>query len=142
MKEIQVMAAILVQDGRLFATQRGYGPDKDGWEFPGGKVEPGEDKRDAIKREMKEELLVDIEPGEALPEVVMDYPAFRIHLHCYLCTLVSGKLTLLEHEAARWLSREELDLVSWLPADREVIELLKKKNWDGRDEEASGQTGS
>ena len=130
MKEIEVVAAVLIKEGRLFATQRGYGPHKDGWEFPGGKVEPGEDQRDAIRREMREELAVEIEAGEELPEVVMDYPEFRIHLHCFLCSLLSGELTLLEHEAARWLSREELASVPWLPADQKVIELLEERDWD------------
>ena len=118
------MAAILIQDGRLLATQRGYGPWKDWWEFPGGKVEQGEEPREALRREMQEELAVDIEAGKLVASVEYDYPDFHLSMLCFRCRVVAGRLTLLEHEAARWLSQEELDAVRWLPADVEVIRQL------------------
>lgn len=123
-KTIHVVAAILIQDGRLLATQRGYGPWKDWWEFPGGKVEQGEEPREALRREMQEELAVDIEPGKLVATVEYDYPDFHLSMLCFRCRVVAGRLTLLEHEAARWLSQEELDAVRWLPADVEVIRQL------------------
>lgn len=123
-KTIHVVAAILIQDGRLLATQRGYGPWKDWWEFPGGKVEQGEEPREALRREMQEELAVDIEAGKLVASVEYDYPDFHLSMLCFRCRVVAGRLTLLEHEAARWLSQEELDAVRWLPADVEVIRQL------------------
>ena len=123
-KTIHVVAAILIQEGRLLATQRGYGPWKDWWEFPGGKVEQGEEPREALRREMQEELAVDIEPGKLVATVEYDYPDFHLSMLCFRCRVVAGRLTLLEHEAARWLSQEELDAVRWLPADVEVIRQL------------------
>lgn len=123
-KTIHVVAAILIQDGRLLATQRGYGPWKDWWEFPGGKVEQGEEPREALRREMQEELAVDIEAGKLVTSVEYDYPDFHLSMLCFRCRVVAGRLTLLEHEAARWLSQEELDAVRWLPADVEVIRQL------------------
>ena len=123
-KTIHVVAAILIQDGRLLATQRGYGPWKDWWEFPGGKVEQGEEPREALRREMQEELAVDIEPGKLVATVEYDYPDFQLSMLCFPCRVAAGTPTLLEHEAARWLSQEELDAVRWLPADVEVIRQL------------------
>ena len=123
-KHIVVVAAIIVRDGRIFATQRGYGDWKDWWEFPGGKVEPGESPEDALKREIREELATEIEVDELLTTVEYDYPKFHLMMHCYLCTIISGDLSLLEHEDARWLAIDELDSVKWLPADKDVIEKL------------------
>ena len=123
-KHIEVVAAIIVRDGRIFATQRGYGEWKDWWEFPGGKIEPGESPEDALKREIREELATEIEVDELLTTVEYDYPKFHLTMHCYLCTIISGDLSLLEHEDARWLALDELDCVKWLPADKDVIEKL------------------
>lgn len=123
-KTIEVVAAIIIRDGKLFATQRGYGEWKDWWEFPGGKVEPGESPEDALKREIREELATEIEVDELLTTVEYDYPKFHLTMHCYLCTIISGNLSLLEHEDARWLAIDELDNVKWLPADKDVIEKL------------------
>lgn len=125
MKNIEVVAAIIVKDNRYFATQRGYGEFKDGWEFPGGKIEPSETPREALVREIKEELDADISVGELIDTVEYDYPSFHLTMHCFLCELISDEIILIEHEAARWLLREELDDVDWLPADRGLIEKLK-----------------
>jgi len=124
-KEIKVVAAIIVKDGRLFATQRGYGDYKDWWEFPGGKIEPGETPEQALKREIKEELDTEISVGDHLITVEYDYPKFHMTMGCYLCSVVSGKLTLLEHEAAKWLGPDELESVKWLPSDIEVVEKIR-----------------
>lgn len=124
-KNIEVVAAIIIQDGRLFATQRGYGEWKDWWEFPGGKIEPGESPKDALKREIREELATEIEVGNLLTMVEYDYPKFHLMMHCYLCDIIRGQLSLLEHEDARWLTKDELDGVKWLPADVEVIKALR-----------------
>lgn len=126
-KNIEVVAAIIQSGGKYFTTQRGYGEWKDWWEFPGGKIEAGESHKDALRREIREELATDIEVGSLLTTVEYDYPKFHLTMHCYLCTVVGGNLTLLEHEDARWLRKEELDTVRWLPADRSIIELLKDK---------------
>lgn len=128
LKAITVVAAIIQRDGKIFATQRGYGEWKDWWEFPGGKVESGESPEDALKREIREELNTEIEVGEFFHTVQYDYPKFHLTMHCYLCTVVSGSLTLLEHEAARWLAPADLDSVRWLPADAEIIEKLKNEH--------------
>jgi 8-oxo-dGTP diphosphatase len=125
MKRIEVVAAIIRKEGRIFATQRGYGEWKDWWEFPGGKMEPGETPEEALKREIREELSTEIRVDELLCTVEYDYPKFHLTLHCYLCSLVTEALHLNEHEAARWLANDELDSVKWLPADREVIEKLR-----------------
>jgi len=127
MKRIEVVAAIIVQDNMIFATQRGYGDFKDGWEFPGGKVESGESSQEALVREIEEELDTTIEVGEHLCTVEYDYPKFHLTMHCYICSIVDGALTLLEHEAARWLKREELWTVEWLPADVDVVKALEKE---------------
>ena len=123
-KHIVVVAAIIVRDRRIFATQRGYGEWKDWWEFPGGKIEHGETPEDALKREIREELATEIEVDELLTTVEYDYPKFHLTMYCYLCTIISGDLSLLEHEDARWLAIDELDSVKWLPADKDVIEKL------------------
>lgn len=125
-KHIEVVAAVIIRDGRLFATQRGYGEWKDWWEFPGGKIEAGEAPEGALRREICEELATEIEVGELLTTVEYDYPQFHLTMHCYFCSVTSGRLSLLEHEDARWLGMDELDSVRWLPADVEVVELLRK----------------
>ena len=121
MKTIEVAAAIIVKDNKVFATQRGYGEFKDGWEFPGGKLEPGESAREALVREIREELDVDIRVGRLLETVAYDYPEFHLTMHCFICELLSEEIVLKEHEDARWLKEEELDTVDWLPADVGVI---------------------
>lgn len=125
MKHVEVVAAIIQRDGLVYATQRGYGEWKDWWEFPGGKVEPGESCEAALIREIREELTVEIQVEQRLCTVEYDYPTFHLVMHSYFCKLASGHLTLLEHEAARWLSQQELDAVEWLPADKVVVEQLK-----------------
>ncbi len=127
MKTIEVVAAIIVQDNMVFATQRGYGDFKDGWEFPGGKVEPGESPQEALVREIEEELDATIEVGEHLCTVDYDYPKFHLTMHCFICSIKEGALHLNEHEAARWLGRDELWSVDWLPADIEVVKALENK---------------
>ena len=125
MKTINVVAAIIHDaQGRIFATQRGYGEWKDWWEFPGGKVEAGESPEDALKREIREELETHIVIERLVTTVEYDYPSFHLTMHCFLCHVESGSLTLKEHEAARWLSKDELHSVRWLPADLEVVEKL------------------
>ncbi|MCQ2243587.1 MAG: (deoxy)nucleoside triphosphate pyrophosphohydrolase [Bacteroidaceae bacterium] len=126
MKTINVVAAIIVREGKVFATQRGYGEWKDWWEFPGGKIEPGEDPKDALRREIMEELATEIVVGERLITVEHDYPKFHLSMQCFVCSVVSGKLTLLEHEAAKWLAAEELDSVRWLPADEGIITKVRE----------------
>ena len=126
MKTIRVVAAVIRDGERIFATQRGYGPYKDGWEFPGGKIEPGETPEQALAREIREELDTEIEVGEKLTQVEYDYPEFHLSMGCYICSVRSGHLTRKEHEAAGWLKAEELDGLDWLPADRIIVSLLKK----------------
>lgn len=123
-KTINVVAAIIIQDGKLFATQCGYGEWKDWWEFPGGKIESGETQKDALKREIREELATEINVGKLLKTVEYDYPQFHLTMHCYLCSIVCGRLSLLEHEDARWLAKEHLYSVKWLPADSELVPLI------------------
>ena len=124
MKTIKVVAAIIIDGGKIFATQRGYGEFKDGWEFPGGKVEEGEALEDALVREIKEELDTEIVVEELLDTVEYDYPKFHLSMACFICKIKSGDLVLKEHEAARWLTRETLDSVEWLPADLGLIEKI------------------
>ena len=129
MKQIEVVAAIIRDDeGRIFATQRGYGDWKDWWEFPGGKMEAGETPEEALVREIREELSTEISVDEFLCTVEYQYPAFYLTMHCYLCSLVSETLHLNEHEAACWLSKDRLDSVKWLPADVKVVEVMKSRN--------------
>ena len=124
MKTINVVAAIIMKDGRLFATQRGYGDYKDWWEFPGGKIEPGETPEEALVREIREELHADIEVVRLVDTVEYDYPKFHMAMSCYLCRLISDEIELVEHEAARWLDLDDVWSVKWLPSDVEVIEDL------------------
>ena len=125
MKTIEVSAAIIHdKTGRIFATQRGYGEWKDWWEFPGGKIEPGETPEEALAREIKEELNAEISIDKFVTTVEYPYPKFHLTMHCYLCSLTTDSLHLNEHEAAKWLTDEELDSVKWLPADLIVIEKL------------------
>ena len=126
MRNIKVVAAIIEKDGKIFATQRGYGNYKDWWEFPGGKIEAGESPQEALRREIREELDTEIAVGQLLTSVEYDYPEFHMSMDCFICTIVSGQLTLLEHEAARWLGAGELWQVRWLPSDIKVIEELEK----------------
>lgn len=126
MKTIEVVAAIIVKDSKIFATQRGYGDFKDGWEFPGGKIEPEETPEEALVREIREELKTDISVGELLHTVEYDYPKFHLTMHCFICELLSKEITLVEHEAAKWLDASNIDSVDWLPADTEVVEKLKQ----------------
>jgi 8-oxo-dGTP diphosphatase len=125
MNHIVVSAAIILKENRIFATQRGYGEWKDWWEFPGGKREPGETPEEALKREIREELSTDISVDEFLCTVEYDYPKFHLTMHCYLCSLLTEALHLNEHEAAKRLSKDELDSVKWLPADLEVIDRIR-----------------
>jgi len=129
-KTINVVAAIIIKDGSLFATQRGYGEWKDWWEFPGGKIEQGETPEEALKREIREELTTEICIEEFLCTVEHDYPKFHLTMHCYICSLLTEALHLNEHEAARWLKNDELDNVKWLPADVKVVERLKEDKWN------------
>jgi len=126
MKRIDVVAAIIRRGEAFFATQRGYGEWKGWWEFPGGKIEPGETPEQALKREIREELSTDIEVGELVYTVEYDYPTFHLSMRCYFCSLLTETLLLNEHEAARWLSKDELDSVRWLPADKDLINHLKQ----------------
>lgn len=122
MTQIEVVAAIIHDnDGRIFATQRGYGEWKDWWEFPGGKIELGETPENALRREIKEELKTEINIEHLITIVEYDYPSFHLSMHCYWCSIANGNLTLTEHEAARWLAKEKLNSVKWLPADEIVI---------------------
>ncbi len=126
LKQIEVVAAIIRDDeGRIFATQRGYGDMKDGWEFPGGKMEAGETAEEALKREIWEELQTRIVVEKMLTTVEWDYPKFHLTMHCFLCHIESGHPVLMEHEAARWLTMETIDSVDWLPADQIVVNLLR-----------------
>ncbi len=121
MKTINVVAAVIMKDGKVFATQRGYGEFKDGWEFPGGKVEAGESPEEALRREIREELEVEVNVGDLIDTIEYDYPAFHLSMKCYACTIAGGSPHLLEHEAARWLTADQLDSVAWLPADITLI---------------------
>ena len=126
MKHIEVVAGIIKDSDKIFATQRGYGDFKDGWEFPGGKMEPGETPQQALARELKEELAINVSVGKFLCTVDYDYPTFHLTMHCFYCSVIGGELTLLEHEAAKWLKTTELHSVNWLPADIEVVAALER----------------
>ena len=125
MKTVDVVAAIIRQDGKILATQRGYGEFAGGWEFPGGKIEPGETPEEAIVREIHEELEARIAVDALVTVVDYDYSTFHLHMHCFLCHVVDGQLELHEHMAARWLDAGNADSVEWLPADEEVIQAVK-----------------
>ena len=125
MKQIEVVAAIIRKDDKIFATQRGYGEWNDWWEFPGGKMEAGEIPEEALRREIWEELETRIVVENLVETVEWDYPQFHLSMHCYLCHVESGHLELKEHEAAKWLNKDELENVNWLPADLKVIEKVR-----------------
>lgn len=125
MKTVRVAAAVIRHGNQILATQRGYGKFKDGWEFPGGKIEPGETAIQALKREIREELEAEIEVGRLLDTVEYDYPDFHLSMDCFWCTLPSGIMVLKEHEAARWLGAEDIDSVAWLPADLDLVQKIK-----------------
>ena len=127
MKKIEVVAAILQRDGSYFATQRGYGEFEGMWEFPGGKIELGESNEVALKREIQEELGIDITIDEFLCTTNYDYPSFHLTMHCYICSIETGEIVLREHKSARWLTTETLNNVEWLPADKELLEKLRAK---------------
>lgn len=125
MKTIKVVAAIIKSENKIFATQRGYGEFKGGWEFPGGKIEEGESPQEALKREIMEELETEIKVGDLLYTIEYDYPTFHLSMDCFWAEMVSGNFVLKEHEAAKWLAKDELDSVGWLPADVEIIDMLR-----------------
>lgn len=124
MKTIKVVAAIIKNNHKIFATQRGYGEFKDGWEFPGGKIEAGRPE-EALFREIREELDTEISVGKKIDCIEYDYPTFHLSMECFWAEIISGNLVLKEHEAARWLSKDELDSVAWLPADQALIEKIR-----------------
>ena len=126
MKNIKVVAAIIINKDKVFATQRGYGEFKDGWEFPGGKIEEGETPEQALVREIQEELETKIQVNEKIDTVEYDYPNFHLSMDCFICNIIEGDLVLKEHEAAKWLSKDELYSVNWLPADEGLIKKIKK----------------
>lgn len=126
MKTIEVVAAIIIKGGKVFATQRGYGEWKGWWEFPGGKIEAGECPEDALVREIREELDAEIEVGDLLETVEWDYPNFHLTMHCIVCSLLSDSVHLIEHEAAAWLTSGTLRSVKWLPADEGLIPLIEE----------------
>ena len=127
MKTIRVVAAVIRKGNRIFATQRGYGEFKDGWEFPGGKIEPGETPQEALVREIREELETEIRVGDLIDTIEYDYPTFHLSMDCFWCEIVEGSLELKEHEAAKWLDRESLYTVDWLPADVGLVERIREK---------------
>lgn len=127
MKIIRVVAAVILSEGKVFVTRRGYGDFKGGWEFPGGKIEEGETPEAALRREIFEELDTEIVVGELIDTIEYDYPNFHLSMDCFWCEIVSGNLVLKEHEAARWLDKENLYSVEWLPADISLIEKIALK---------------
>ena len=127
MKTIKVVAAVIRDDNKIFATQRGYGEFKGGWEFPGGKVEPGETYSEALVREIKEELDTEIKVGGLIDTIEYDYPTFHLSMDCFWAEVVSWNLRLKEHEAAQWLTADKIDSVDWLPADKGLVQKVKKE---------------
>ena len=126
-KTINVVAAIIREDNKIFATARGYGEHKGKWEFPGGKIEVGETSQEALVREIKEELDTEISVGELVHTVEYDYPNFHLSMQCFWCSIVSGNLELKEAQEAKWLTKETINSVDWLPADLELVEIIKTK---------------
>ena len=126
MKTIRVVAAIIRDKDKIFATQRGYGEFKDGWEFPGGKIEEGETPQDALKREIMEELDTEIKVGELIDTIEYDYPTFHLSMDCFWAEVITGHLVLKEAEAAKWLTKDQLDSIDWLPADILLIDQIRK----------------
>ena len=126
MKTVRVVAGIIIEDGKVFATQRGYGEFKDGWEFPGGKIEQGETPEEAVVREIMEELDTEVEVKELFDTVEYDYPKFHLSMDCFWCELQSEHVVLNEHEDAKWLSKAQLDSVDWLPADVTLVDKIAK----------------
>ena len=126
MKTVRVVAAIIIRDGKVFATQRGYGEWQGWWEFPGGKIEAGECQQEALVREIREELDAEIEVGELIETIEWDYPDFHLTMHCFVCSLISESMHLNEHEDSAWLTRDTLHSVKWLPADKGLVDRLKK----------------
>lgn len=131
MKSVEVAAAVIYKEGKYFATQRGYGEFEGMWEFPGGKIEPGETPQEALKREIQEELGIDIEINVHLCTTEYDYTSFHLTMYCYLCNIISGQMELREHKSALWLAPDSLDQVTWLPADKEVIEKIRSHTSPG-----------
>ena len=131
MRIIRVVAAVIRDGGRIFATARGYGEYKGGWEFPGGKIEPGETPQEALAREIREELDTEIAVGELIDTIEYDYPSFHLSMDCFWCTVREGTLTLKEAEEARWLTADTIDSVDWLPADRGLIGKIQREISDG-----------
>lgn len=125
MKTIRVVAAVIRDQDKIFATARGYGELKGGWEFPGGKIEQGETSQEALKREILEELDVEVSVGELIDTIEYDYPTFHLSMECFWCTIVKGNIVLKEAEDAKWLSKDKLDSVGWLPADISLIDKIK-----------------
>ncbi len=127
MKSIKVVAAVISDNEKIFATERGYGEFKGWWEFPGGKIEDGETPQEALEREIKEELATEISVGEYIHTIEYDYPTFHLSMDCYWCSIKSGELTLLEAEDAKWLTKDTLKSVKWLPADLELIDIIERE---------------
>ncbi|MCQ2146990.1 MAG: (deoxy)nucleoside triphosphate pyrophosphohydrolase [Bacteroidales bacterium] len=125
MKTVNVVAAIIVKDSKVFATQRGYGDWRGWWEFPGGKLEAGETPQSALIREIHEELSTEVSVGDLLHTIEYDYPTFHLSMQCFLCEVISGKLSLNEHEDAKWLTKEDLYSVKWLPADMDILPKIE-----------------
>ena len=140
MKTIRVVAAVIRDGGRIFATARGYGEYKGGWEFPGGKIEPGETPQEALAREIREELDTEIAVGELIDTIEYDYPSFHLSMDCFWCTVREGTLTLKEAEEARWLTADTIDSVDWLPADRGLIRKIQREI-SGGPHSATGRPG-
>lgn len=127
MKTIKVVAAVIKRNNKIFVTQRGYGEFKDGWEFPGGKVEKGETKEEALIREIKEELDTVIKVDSYLDTIEYDYPDFHLSMDCFICSIVEGHLVLKEHEDSKWIKKEEIDTLNWLPADLIILDKVKER---------------
>lgn len=127
MKTIEVVAAIIKDEDKIFATQRGYGEFKGFWEFPGGKIEEGETPESALKREILEELDTEISVDKYIYTIEYDYPEFHLTMHCYVCSVILGDLVLKEHESAKWVDKQTIDSVEWLPADLSIIDLVKNE---------------